>query len=55
MKNNIVKERTIKTGAELDMAVEVLDGLTKDEKIIINPSDRIKEGVKVRIIEEREV
>ncbi len=48
--DNKVKKQQIKTGYELDYAVEVKSGLKKDSIVIINPPDSLMPGDEVNII-----
>lgn len=47
---NKVKKQQIKTGYELDYAVEVKSGLKKDSIVVINPPDDLMSGDEVNII-----
>jgi HlyD family secretion protein len=49
VKNNRAYKRKVKTGAELELEIEIIKGLTKGEKVILNPPPEIKDGSKVRI------
>lgn len=40
--------KTLKIGKDFGTSVEVLDGVTADEQIIINPSDSLRDGDKVK-------
>lgn len=40
-------ERPIRTGIEAEKGVEVLEGLTGDETVIVGPMDQVKPGVRV--------
>lgn len=41
-------ERIVKTGERNASVAQVLDGLTETDTIILHPSDRVAEGVRVR-------
>ncbi len=49
---NRVKERKIDTGRRLDNMVEIISGLETGDKIVLSPPDKLKDGEKVKIIEE---
>ncbi|MCP5003897.1 MAG: efflux RND transporter periplasmic adaptor subunit [Planctomycetes bacterium] len=49
---NRVKEKKIETGRRLDNMVEIISGLETGDIIVISPPDKIKDGKKVKIIEE---
>lgn len=48
-KNGIAHKRKVITGTELDLETEIVRGLQKGEKVILNPSKKIKDGVRVKI------
>lgn len=45
---DIVQEKSIATGIQSDMEVGVTEGIKSGEKVILNPSATIKDGVKVK-------
>ncbi len=49
---NYAKERLIKTGDVFDEMVEILDGLSVGDKIVLQPPESLKDGTKIAIIEE---
>ena len=49
---NRVKEKRIETGRRLDNMVEIISGLEAGDRIVMSPPDKIKDGKKVKIIEE---
>ena len=49
---NRVKEKKIDTGRRLDNMVEIISGLETGDRIVMSPPDKIKDGKKVKIIEE---
>ncbi len=49
---NRVKEKKIETGRRLDNMVEIISGLETGDIIVLSPPDKIKDGKKVKIIEE---
>lgn len=49
VKDGIAKLTNIKTGLSSDTEYEVLEGLSKDETVILNPSMNVIDGVKVTI------
>jgi len=48
---NKVHIKSIKTGRDFGTTIEVSDGLTNDDKVIVNPSERLGEGVIVKATE----
>lgn len=50
--DNRVKEKRVDTGRRLDDMVEIISGLETGDRIVLSPPDKIKEGKKVKIIEE---
>ncbi len=49
---NRVKEKRIDTGRRLESMVEILSGLETGDRIVLSPPDKIKDGMKVKIIED---
>ncbi len=49
---NRVKEKRIDAGRGLDNMVEIISGLETGDRIVLSPTDNIKDGEKVKIIEE---
>ncbi len=49
---NRVKEKRIVTGRRLDNMVEIISGLEAGDRIVLSPPDKIKDGEKVKIIED---
>ena len=47
--DNTVKVKNVTQGRDFGKTVEIIDGLDADDQVIINPSDSIEDGVKVRI------
>jgi multidrug efflux pump subunit AcrA (membrane-fusion protein) len=47
--SNIIHLRTIKIGRDLGTKLEVLDGLEEDDQVVVNPSDSLADGQKVRV------
>jgi multidrug efflux pump subunit AcrA (membrane-fusion protein) len=47
-----VKEKRIDTGRRLDNMIEIISGLETGDRIVLSPSDKIKDGKKVKIIED---
>lgn len=45
--------RKLIVGRDLGSQVEILSGLTGDERLVVNPTDDIKEGVHVRVADEK--
>jgi len=48
VEGSIIKERKIKTGRRFNSLVEILDGLKPEEKIVVRPFERLKDGLKVK-------
>ncbi|GAX62534.1 multidrug efflux protein [Candidatus Scalindua japonica] len=49
---NRVKKKKVTTGRRLDKMVEIISGLETGDRIALSPMDRLKNGKKVKIIEE---
>ncbi len=49
---NSVKKKNIETGRKLDNMVEIISGLATGDSIVLSPTDKIKDGKKVKIIED---
>lgn len=47
LENNTVKLKNIKTGLVSDVEVEVLEGLKLGEKVVLNPSPSLRDGIQV--------
>ncbi|TCO68365.1 efflux RND transporter periplasmic adaptor subunit [Caldanaerobacter subterraneus] len=47
VENGIAKQRKVKTGLVSDLETEILEGANVGDKVILNPSAAIKDGVKV--------
>lgn len=47
VENGIAKQRKVKTGLVSDLETEILEGVNVGDKVILNPSAAIKDGVKV--------
>jgi len=45
-----VKLKNITQGRDFGSTIEVLDGITVDDNIILNPPDSLADGVKVRVM-----
>jgi len=45
--DNIVEEREVRTGLSNELFTEIISGLSVGEKVILNPSEGIQNGVKV--------
>jgi len=50
--DNRVKEKRIDTGRRFDNMVEIISGLETGDRIVLSPPDKIKDGKKVKIIED---
>ncbi|MEO6021938.1 MAG: efflux RND transporter periplasmic adaptor subunit [Burkholderiales bacterium] len=48
--NEQLQVRKVKLGRDLGKAMEVLEGLTDKDKIVINPRDNVTEGLKVKAV-----
>jgi HlyD family secretion protein len=44
---DIVQQRKVKVGRQNGLEAEVLDGLAENDRVVLHPSDRVEEGVKV--------
>jgi HlyD family secretion protein len=51
VKNNTAEESIITTGRQFGIYTEITSGLEKGDRVIENVSDKIKDGVKVRVAE----
>ena len=49
VEDNKVKLKTIKIGRDLGAELEVVEGLTGDERVVANPGERLAEGVEVQV------
>jgi len=47
--SGVIERREIKTGSSKDDITEVLSGLNAGDKVVDKPSDRLKDGMKVKI------
>jgi RND family efflux transporter MFP subunit len=50
---NVVNPRTVVTGRDLGEEIEVLDGLSGTERVVLSPPDDLKPGAKVSVAEGR--
>lgn len=48
LENGIVKEKSVEIGLQSDTDMEIKSGISKGEKVILNPSTSIKDGTKVK-------
>lgn len=51
MENGVVAVKVVKTGIEAEKGVEVLEGLTGTETLIVGPMDQVKAGAHVKAAE----
>jgi len=49
VKGEILQETPVKTGSMVGSAVEVLDGLSAGDQVVLNPSKDLKSGTKVKV------
>lgn len=47
VEDNVAKERTVTTGLQTATEIEILTGIKAGEKVILNPSTQIKDGITV--------
>jgi hypothetical protein len=47
--SNKIKVKNIIQGRDFGNTIEVLDGIDENDKIVVNPSDSIEDGIAVRI------
>lgn len=47
--DNVVKLKNITQGRDFGSSIEILDGITTDDNVVLNPPDSLADGVKVRI------
>ncbi len=52
--DNIVHIKVVKIGLDYGKSVTIVDGITPGEKIITNPTEKIKQGVKVKPLKQAE-
>src|SRR5208283_299105 len=52
--DNVVHFRLVHLGRDFGTTVEILGGLEAGEKVVVNPTDDVREGVKVRTTTEVE-
>ena len=52
-RQNVARFRIIKTGQDIQGYIEVLSGLTENDKVIINKLDKISDGTKVVVLGEK--
>lgn len=45
--------RKVKIGRDFGKTIEIIDGLKENERVIINPTDKIKEGTQVEVLVEK--
>ncbi|MCB2291214.1 efflux RND transporter periplasmic adaptor subunit [Clostridium sp. CS001] len=48
IEGNIVHEKNVSIGAQSDTEVQIIQGVKSGEKVILNPSTLIKEGIRVK-------
>lgn len=48
LENGIAKEKSVEIGLQSDTYMEIKKGITKGEKVILNPSTSIKDGTKAK-------
>lgn len=49
--NDSVQIKTVKLGWDFGKTIEIVDGLQETDRVITNPTEKIKEGVKVKVID----
>jgi RND family efflux transporter MFP subunit len=49
---NTVEQRTLKTGRAMGDDLQVLSGLSAGETVVLDPPDTLKDGAKVKLVEE---
>jgi RND family efflux transporter MFP subunit len=52
VKNNLVLKTPVHLGRKLDTMVEILNGVEVGDQVVIAPSDKIKNGAKVKVTQE---
>ena len=48
-KDNVVQIRKVRLGRDYGKTVEILSGVSEGERIVVSPSDLLKNGAKVRV------
>jgi len=52
VRNNRALKTPVHLGRKLDTMVEILDGVEVGDQVVMTPSDKMKDGIKVRIAQE---
>jgi HlyD family secretion protein len=52
VRDGVMHKKTVKTGISSDMNVEILEGLSEGDTVVLEPQPVYKDGVKVKIINE---
>jgi HlyD family secretion protein len=47
VEGDIVQQRKVKVGRQNGLEAEILEGLSESDRVVLHPSDRVEEGVKV--------
>lgn len=50
-KDNVVQLKTVKIGHDMGNKMEIMDGLKENDVIVVNPNEKIRNGVKVKVLE----
>lgn len=48
---NVVHLKTVKIGLDMGSKMEIIDGLQENDTIVVNPTEKIKDGVHVEILD----
>lgn len=51
IKDNRVVQTAITLGTQIGDMVEVLDGIKQDEKVVVKPLHKLKDGAKIKVVE----
>lgn len=51
IKGDHVVQTPVTLGREIDDMVEILDGIKQDDKVVIKPLNKLKDGAKIKVIE----
>jgi HlyD family secretion protein len=46
--DGVVRQQIVKVGRQNGLEAEILDGLRAGDQVVLHPSDRVEEGVRVR-------
>ena len=53
VEDGVARRTVVKIGARSATAAQVLDGLKADQRVIVQPDDRIKDGTRIQAVSAR--